>query len=99
MQQGRPQRLRELQFPGCLGPSGYHRSLRVRDITNMTMGEVAVRAFWSMHPLRGDAQLSGLDDAFSGDYDAFFTEYARRNRSIASEHGVLHRACWARTHS
>ena len=37
----------------------------------MTMDEQAVRAFWSMHPLRGDAQLRTLDDAFSGDHDAF----------------------------
>ena len=40
----------------------------------MTMDEQAVRAFWSAHPC-GDAQLGGLDDAFGGDHDAFFTEY------------------------
>ena len=52
-----------------------------------TMDEQAVRAFSSMHTC-GDAQLGGQDDAFSGDHDAFFGEYAVGiNRSIASEPG------------
>ena len=52
------------------------------------MDERAVRAFWPAHPC-GDAQLSGLYDAFSGDLDPFYTEYARTNRSIASEPASL----------
>jgi hypothetical protein len=65
----------------------------------MTMAEEAVRAFWSMHPLRGDAQLSGLDDAFTGDHGAFFTEYARRESIDRVRTWRLHRACSTRTHS
>jgi hypothetical protein len=41
----------------------------------MTMDEQAVAAFSSAHP-RGDAQIGGLNDAFSGDHDAFFTSTA-----------------------
>ena len=98
MQQGRPRRLSEFQIPGCW-------AIRLSPVTpcarhhEMTMDEQAVRAFWSMHPLRGDAQLSGLDDAFSGDHDAFFTEYARRNRSIASEPGVAPSRTARRVHA
>ncbi|MCC8935069.1 putative methyltransferase YcgJ [Bradyrhizobium ivorense] len=38
------------------------------------MNEVQVQAFWQAHPC-GDQQVGGLDQAFRGDYDAFFRQY------------------------
>jgi SAM-dependent methyltransferase len=47
----------------------------------MTMNEQAVADFWSAHPC-GDAQVGGLNDAFSGDHDAFFDEYDRQRYRV-----------------
>jgi SAM-dependent methyltransferase len=38
------------------------------------MNEAQVQAFWQAHPC-GDQQVGGLDQAFHGDYEAFFQQY------------------------
>ena len=38
------------------------------------MNEAQVQAFWQAHPC-GDQQVGGLDQAFRGDYEAFFRQY------------------------